>query len=245
MSTDWLPGVHAAPNIQGDARVYEIENEALDPEGRITAAMRTIRGWDDAVVCDLGAGTGFWARTFVDQARHVFLVEPHGPSRLIAHQRAGRMGWQNCSVLVGSAEQTHLASQSMDLVHARFAYFWGPKGEAGLAEVDRILRPGGAFVVIDNNLRQGTFASWIARIPSNHRRDPDLVDTWWRSHGFSITEVPSCWRFSSRTDLEAVVRLEFGDLAGELLDEHQGLEVEYVYRLFWRCADRGQASASR
>lgn len=228
--TDWLPGVHAAPNIQGDARLYEIENEALDPDGHITAAMKTFHDWTDGVVCDLGAGTGFWARTFVDQARHVICVEPHGPSRVIAHARVARMGWMGVSVLAGSAEQTHLADDSVDLVHARFAYFWGPGGEPGLAEVRRVLRPGGAFVMIDNDLRRGTFSDWLGRSP--YQRDPDAVDSWWRDQGAEILEVPSCWRFQSRADLEAVVRLEFGDLADELLAVHAGLEVDYVYRLF-------------
>ena len=232
--TDWLPGVHVARNIQGDARVYEIENEALDPGDRITAAMRGIRSWDDDIVCDLGAGTGFWARTFVDDARHIFCVEPHGPSRLIAHERVGRMGWDRVSVLAGSAEQTHLAAASVDFVHARFAYFWGPGCEAGLVEVDRILRPGGAFVMIDNDLRRGTFADWIRRTTADNPQDPDATDAWWTSRGYSITEVPSCWRFQSRADLEAVVRLEFSTSADELLADHEGLEVEYVYRLFWR-----------
>lgn len=234
--TDWLPGVHTAPNIQGDARLYEIENEALDRDGLITAAMRQIRPWDDSVVCDLGAGTGFWARTFAPTARHVFAVEPHGGSRLIAHSRVARLGWESVSVLAGSAERTHLADQSVDWVHARFAYFWGPGCEAGLAEVDRILRPGGAFVMIDNDLRRGTFAEWIRRSPPGYQRDPDVVDAWWTDQGCSIAEVPSCWRFDRREDLEAVVRLEFEDLAADLLASHEGLEVEYVYRLFWKLA---------
>jgi len=170
----------------------------------------------------------------IEKRRHVFAVEPHGPSRLIAHQRVARMEWENVSVLTGSAEQTHLADASMDWVHARFAYFWGPGCEAGLAEVDRILRPGGAFVMIDNDLGRGTFAQWLRRLPEETQRDPDKLDSWWTSQGYSISEVPSCWRFRRRAELEAVVRLEFEDVAEELLAEHEGLEVEYVYRLFWK-----------
>ena len=230
---DWLPGVHTAPNIQGDARVYEVENEALDPDQHLTAAMAAVRPWDDSVVCDLGAGTGFWAGTFVNQARHVVCVEPHGPSRILAHTRMSRMNW-DVSVLAGSAEQTHLADSSVDFVHCRFAYFWGPGCDAGLAEVTRILRPGGAFVMIDNDLRRGTFASWIQRCEGG--RDPAVVDAWWTERGFTITEVESCWRFTRRSDLDAVVRLEFPAIAADILAEHEGLEVNYVYRLFSRTA---------
>jgi hypothetical protein len=44
-SRDWLPGVHPSLNIQGDPETYEIENRAVDPEGRIEAAMRVIADW--------------------------------------------------------------------------------------------------------------------------------------------------------------------------------------------------------
>jgi hypothetical protein len=37
-----LPGVHAAPNIQGAPDVYALENLAVDPERRIEAAERAI-----------------------------------------------------------------------------------------------------------------------------------------------------------------------------------------------------------
>ncbi len=56
---DQLPGVHAAPNIQSAPDLYEIENIAVDPAGRIEAAMQAIAPWDDRIVLDVGAGTGF------------------------------------------------------------------------------------------------------------------------------------------------------------------------------------------
>jgi hypothetical protein len=36
----WLPGVHPAPNIQEHPDLYEVENRAADPEGRIEAFWR-------------------------------------------------------------------------------------------------------------------------------------------------------------------------------------------------------------
>lgn len=77
-----FPGVHPAPNIQDAPDVYEIENQAADPEGRIEAAMAAVVPWDGKVVLDLGAGTGFHLARFHDAAAHVIAVEPHGPSRL-------------------------------------------------------------------------------------------------------------------------------------------------------------------
>jgi SAM-dependent methyltransferase len=230
----WLPGVHTAPNIQDDPAVYELENRALDPDGLILAAMAELAPWAGRVAVDLGAGTGFWVPHIAATARHVFAIEPHGPSRIQAMKRLSEAGIENASVLVGSAEQTFLAADSVDVIHARFAYFWGPGCERGLAEVARILRPGGALLVIDNDLERGTFAEWLASLPSPYGRDGAAIDAFWADAGFSCTRVMSRWSFSSRADLEAVVRLEFRQHAERLLAGHTGLEVSYGYRIFHR-----------
>jgi SAM-dependent methyltransferase len=229
--TPWLPGVHSAPNIQSAPAVYELENRALDRERRIADALWRLHPWDDAVVCDLGAGTGYWVGEFQAAARHVFAVEPHGPSRLLAHERVVRNQWENVSVLAGSAAKSHLAPRSVDLVHARFAYFWGPGCEPGIREMERVLAPVGTLVIIDNDLRVGTFAAWLARLPARYVRDPDAIDAFWRSEGFQLQTVRSSWSFDRRSDLEAVVRLELPSIADALLAEHEGLEVDYGFRI--------------
>ena len=70
----WLPGVHAAPNIQDGPDLYEVENRALDPDGLILSALHDIAPWDDKVAVDLGAGTGFWVPHVAKAARHVFAL---------------------------------------------------------------------------------------------------------------------------------------------------------------------------
>jgi len=228
----WLPGVHVAPNIQDGPETYELENRAVDPGGLVLSALRRLAPWDDRVVVDLGAGTGFWVPHVAAAARHVFAVEPHGPSRVRAMARLAAAGIDNASVLVGSAEQTFLASGSVDVIHARFAYFWGPGCEAGLAEVARILRPGGTLCVIDNDLERGTFAGWLEA--AGYQRDAGAIDAFWREQGFGCERIMSCWEFAERSALEAVVRLEFREHAAGLLAGHTGLRVAYGYRVFSR-----------
>lgn len=230
-----LPGVHGAPNIQTAPEVYEIENRAVDPNGLIEAAMWRLAPWAGKVFLDLGAGTGFHLARWHHHAAHVFAVEPHGPSRLATMRRVAEQGLLNSSVLSGSAERTPLCDQSVDVVQARFAYFFGPGAEAGLAELERIVRPGGAAFIIDNDLRSGTFAEWLRQSPHAPQLDPDVVEGFWADHGFSLERIASEWRFERRADLEAVVRLEFGEtLAEHLLARHDGTSVEYHYCLYWR-----------
>ncbi|MFT5679492.1 MAG: SAM-dependent methyltransferase [Myxococcota bacterium] len=230
----WLPGVHIAPNIQDDPGLYEIENRALDPDGLLLAAMADLAPWADRVAVDLGAGAGFWVPHLATTARHVFAVEPHGPSRILAMKRLSEAGIANASVLVGSAEQTFLAADSVDVVHARFAYFWGAGCEHGLAEVARILKPGGSLLVIDNDLERGTFAEWLTSLPPPYGRDGAAIDAFWAAAGFSCARVLSRWSFGSREELEAVARLEFREHADRLIAGHVGLDISYGYKVFYR-----------
>ena len=100
----FLPGVHRAPNIQTDPAIYEVENEATDPDGLIEKEMRSIGSWEERVVVDMGAGTGFYIPLFHAEAAHVFAVEPHPESRLLAMERVARLGLTKASVMTGSAE---------------------------------------------------------------------------------------------------------------------------------------------
>jgi len=230
-----LPGVHPAPNIQDAPDTYEIENRAVDPEGRIEAAMMSIAPWGGKVLLDLGAGTGFHLARFHDVAAHVIAVEPHDPSRLRAMARVAALGLARTSVMTGSAERILLPDDSVDIVHARFAYFFAPDCEPGLSELARVVRPGGAAFIVDNDVRSGTFAAWLRRSPWWAAKDADAVEDFWTRHGFTLHRVASEWRFESRADLEAVVRIEFpGDLAEQILSEHRGTQVDYHYCLYAR-----------
>lgn len=230
-----LPGVHAAPNIQSDPAVYELENSAADPDRRLETLMWTIAPWQDRVVLDLGAGTGFHLPFFHQAAAHIIAVEPHGPSRLQAMARCAALGLERTSVMAGSAEHLILPDQQIDVCHVRFAYFSPPHCEPGLRELARVMRPGGTAFIIDNDLRSGTFAHWLRQHPTWQGVDPDTVEQFWADRGFTLARVASEWRFARRPDLEAVVRLEFGpQLAERLLATHSGIAVDYHYAVYYR-----------
>ena len=230
-----LPGVHQSPNIQGDPVVYELENRAADPDGLLEAAMAAIAPWAGRVVLDLGAGTGFHLPRFHAGAAHVVAIEPHGPSRLRAMARVVALGLECTSVVAGSAERIPLPDASVDVAHARFAYFFGPGCEPGLAELARVIRPGGTAFVIDKDLRGGTFADWLRRSPRYPQTDPAVTEGFWAAQGFALTRVASEWRFADRATFAAVVRLEFGEaLAEQLLAEHRGTRVTCHLCLYHR-----------
>lgn len=232
---DFLPGVHRAPNIQTDPGIYEIENRATDPQGLIEKAMREIASWKDRIVVDMGAGTGFYIPLFHEEAAHVYAVEPHDASRLMAMSRVADMGLERASVLTGSAEKTIFRDQSVGIYHSRFAYFWPPDCVPGIRELDRIMHPGGTVFIIDNDYENGEFASWLGQRVRKEPLTQDEKERFWASFGFQLKRIESEWLFETREELEAVVRLEFGKKVGDpILEKHQGLRVGYTYCLYHR-----------
>jgi SAM-dependent methyltransferase len=225
-----FPDWRFAPNIGGHPDVYEIENRALDPDGHVLAAMRNLVPWDGRTLVDLGCGTGFWLAGYARDAARVIGIEPDPALRARAEARI--RGVPGAEVLPGSAEHLPLADRSVDVVHARFAYFLSPgivggaqaarisdeakaaaaPGDAGLAEVMRVLRPGGSLIVVDNDYRWGEFAGVLAAaasVPPLHTAS--AIDSWWRERGATRHEVRSRWRFASRADLAAVLKIEVPD----------------------------------
>ncbi|MCB9177253.1 MAG: methyltransferase domain-containing protein [Caldilineae bacterium] len=235
LDLDVLPGVHPSPNIQTDPERYELENQAADPEGWLWKAMSRISGWQGRTVLDLGAGTGYHLPRFAASAGHVIAVEPHGPSRLRIARRIAERDLENVSLLAGSAEAIPLPDRSIDVCHCRFAYFFGTERcLPGLRELARVMRPGGTAFIIDNHLSQGSFARWLYLAYASYQLTQAEVEAFWQAQGFDRVVVPSEWRFERREDLEAVVRLEFGDAAERLLAEHAGTRVDYHYCLYWK-----------
>jgi SAM-dependent methyltransferase len=194
-----------APNQAGDPVLYDVENAAMDRDGLVLQAMREIAPWHDRELVDLGCGSGYWLSSYADEAAHVTGVEPDPDLVTLAAARDPRT-----SVCHGSAEHIPLPDASVDVVHARFAYFFPPGCDAGLAEVRRVLRPGGSLVVVDNDKRHGQFADFLAASPwAAYQGTADGTDAWWAERGAVRREVMSDWRFDSRDDLEAVLELEF------------------------------------
>lgn len=224
--SDFIP----AANQGADPELYELENQALDPDGVLWEQLEQAAPWEGRTLVDLGCGSGFWLPKY-HSAHQLIGVEPDESLLPLARARASQ-----AEVLHGSAEDLPLEAESVDVVHARFAYFFpsrhfdpGP----GLKEVKRVLKPGGRLVVIDNDGLHGEFADLLrASAPAQLQGHGNYSTRWWAERGATTTEVMSSWKFVSRKDFEAVLRLEFGEVADPWLSANpQALGLTYGYLL--------------
>jgi SAM-dependent methyltransferase len=221
-----------SPNIWDTPDVYEVENLGVDREGLIEAAMAGLHPFDGADLVDIGCGSGFHLPRFAALGcASVTGVEPHPPLVELAADRV--RGLDGVQVLEGMAQELPLPDASVDLAHARWAYFFGAGCEPGLRELERVVRPGGAAYVIDNDATRSTFGRWFTR--ANPTYDPVAVERFWARQGWSRERLVIRWEFDTRADFEAVVRIEFPETAAEgILAEHEGNGVDYAVSLWHR-----------
>ncbi len=102
----------------------------------------------DAVVADVGFGTGIFAELLLSTGATVYGVEPNSEmrdagSQLLAHQ-------SKLTVISAPAEATTLPDSSCDIITAAQAFHWFDR-TAARAEFKRILRPGGWVALVWNS----------------------------------------------------------------------------------------------
>ena len=155
--------------------------------GYPAAALRYCLGEDARRVLDLGAGTGKLTEGLLELGLSVVAVEPSAEMRALIPSAA--------DALAGAAEAIPLEDASVDAVLVGQAFHWFER-ERALAEIARVLRPGGTVGLLWNRIRRG--APWVEEIARLMReashtveieapwsgRD-DLSDPQWRTfiHG--------------------------------------------------------------
>ncbi|GAB2690532.1 class I SAM-dependent methyltransferase [Thalassiella azotivora] len=232
-----LPGVVPSPNIWHHPQVYEAENRGVDPDGLIEAAMLARRPWSGARVLDVGCGTGFHLPRFAAAGAAVVTgVEPHEGLVALARRRVAGLPADQVArvrVLRGSAAALPVPDASVDVVHARWAYFFGPGCEPGLAELDRVVARGGFAFVVDNDPTRSTFGRWFRR--AHPGWDAVAVERFWARRGWRREPLGIRWELPDRATFEQVVRLELPpDVAAQALAEQPGTGVDYAVNLWWR-----------
>ena len=98
-----------------------------------------------ATVLDLGAGTGKLTEVLARRYAHVIAVEPLPELRAFLEQRV-----RSADVRDGRAEDIPVADAGVDAVLAGQAFHWFAN-DIAVAEIARVLRPGGVLALLWNH----------------------------------------------------------------------------------------------
>jgi len=104
-------------------------------------------------VANIASGTGLFTRLLLENGNSVFAVEPNAEMREMGNRELA--GYKRLVSVAGTAEETTLASGSVDFVTAAQAAHWFDLRRAR-AEFVRILKPDGWCVLVWNERRTDT-----------------------------------------------------------------------------------------
>jgi SAM-dependent methyltransferase len=160
-------------------------------------------------IADIGSGTGFFARLFLQHGNVVHGVEPNREMRDAGEQVLAR--FPSFHSIDGSAEATNLPAASVDFVTAGQAFHWFDRQRARV-ELGRILRPDGRVVLAwnDRRLHGGPFLEAYEGLLQTHGTDyaavtqaecdDAVIEAFFGSHDFSSYALPNRQMF----DLEGL-----------------------------------------
>jgi len=159
-------------------------------------AVRWALPVDARRVLDLGAGTGKLTAVLLDLGLDVVSVEPseqmraHVPGRALA--------------LAGTAEQVPLPDASVDAVVVGQAFHWFDPVPA-LAEMARVLRPGGTLALLWNVRDES--AAWVREVWAEIASGDDLVGQPFEAQSGLATPVTQHFPYEQQLDADLLVDL--------------------------------------
>jgi ubiquinone/menaquinone biosynthesis C-methylase UbiE len=183
-----------------------------DAAGNLLPALRALAPLDGAEVVECGAGTGRVTALLAPHVRSIRAFDLAAPMLEVARRKLAAHA--HCTFAVADNASLPVESGSADLSIAGWTYghqtVWDEQGwrapiERALAEMQRVLRPGGVSVVIET---LGTGHETPFEPPVQLGRYYTLLE---QELGFARTWVRTDYLFPSAQEGERLVRFFFGE----------------------------------
>lgn len=187
------------------------------PAALLDLLMQMIGTPHPALVVDLGSGTGLATVVWGERAERVIGIEPNADMRRVAaHKIEGTPYATQIEYREGFAQQTGLSDGCADIVTAAQAFHWMEPAPA-LAEIARILRPGGLFAAYDydapptvhwelDRVAHEMTQRWVALV--RKRGLPQNLKLWPKDKHLDNMRASGHFRYTSEVALHSV---EHGD----------------------------------
>jgi SAM-dependent methyltransferase len=219
------------------------------PMQALTYLRDTIDLQPTDLVADIGSGTGFLSEMFLNNGNQVYGVEPNKEMRTAAEEIFATN--TNFVSVVGTAEDTGLPNEIIDLVTAGQAFHWFDPGQAR-EEFRRILRSGG-HVVLVWNVRQVDGSPFMrdyeamlhaltrSYVEVNHQNNTgeDILEEFYAPHGFQFVSFPNAQQFSFEGLRSRLLSSSYSPQPGQA--EHAPLMVRLA-ELFAKHAEGGMVA---
>ena len=193
------PVPSSAPWARVSALIYDPFLRVGEAAG-MRAARKALVDQATGRVLEVGAGTGLNMPHYPPAARELILVEPEPAMRRRLERRVRRSNRQ-AIIVDASAEQLPLADRSVDTVVSTLVLCTVEQPDWALAEIARVLRPGGQLLFIEHvRAESPALAWWQDRLLGPWRRfacgcrcNRATVELM-RACGFEVEASKGTWR---------------------------------------------------
>jgi SAM-dependent methyltransferase len=158
--------------------------------------VNSIRLSGTETVLDIGAGAGHTALAFAPHVQFCYGVDVTEEMVQVANQFAADKGVRNAQFQVGDVAELPYDDASFDIVTCRFAAHHFTDVEQAIAEIARVLKPGGTFQLVDHYAPESqaldAFVNALDRMRDpSHVRESTLSQwqAFFARHGLAYDEV--------------------------------------------------------
>jgi ubiquinone/menaquinone biosynthesis C-methylase UbiE len=196
---------------QQDGSFYQDLIDKEDFQGNLLPALEKIISLDGLDVVDLGAGTGRLTGLLAPRVKsiHAYDLSPHMLE--VAAVQLRNKGFQNWAAAAADHRWIPQKSRTADLIISgwSFCYLvvwhevsWRKDLSKGLQEMTRLLRPGGALIIIET-LGTGTTEPIVAENLAGYYK-------YLETSGFRHSWIRTDYQFESREEAASLVDFFFG-----------------------------------
>lgn len=197
---------------------------------------------ENAVIADIGSGTGKLAALLAGHASRLYAVEPNAHMRRILRHRTA--DFPQVQLIAATAEALPLPDHSVDAITVGEAYHWFDN-EQTRAEFRRILKPGGHVFLLWNRFARNAFYDEMLAIQQAYSTHPSPRQPT-RAERADTLFCPGKWaQFTFDSTLQQSFEQFFGGMSSASSAPEAGTVTGKAYRaavqvLFDKYAVRGR-----
>jgi SAM-dependent methyltransferase len=223
---------------QQHADQYERLISYEDYEGNLYAALTAIRSFDRADVVEWGAGTGRVSALVAPQARSIIAGDLNPHMLHVAtgkYRRVPQLHWQvlamdhRAAPLPDRVADIALAGWSLCYLARKFCGdTWQQHLLRAIAEMQRVLRPGGTIIIIETlgtgETEPRPMADWFA----------EYFDFLENDLGFQSTAIRTDLKFDSLDQAAELISFFFGDVWVDRVRENNWIVLPECTGIWWK-----------
>ncbi|WP_420627359.1 class I SAM-dependent methyltransferase [Candidatus Leptofilum sp.] len=221
------------------AEAYEAMIAPEDYQGNLLPALERIRSFAQQHVVEWGVGTGRLTCMLVPLVAHIHACDGSAHMLSVAERKLKAGGWQNWQLHHADNANLPLPSNSADIAiegwsfaHARgwFPDSWQQKIGQMIAEMQRILKPGGTFILLE------TLGTGFEEPTPPNPQLAELYNWWTQTYQLNHTWIRTDYKFNSPEEGAHLTRFFFGDELADRILADQMIILPECTGIWWGAA---------